>query len=47
MSETERIIWRAETRERVEKNHPEYDDEQVTAFVNHVEAVGETKGFFD
>lgn len=47
MTKAEHIIWRAETRERVEKEHPEWNEQQVSAFVNYIEAVGKEKGFFE
>ncbi len=46
MSRTEYIIWRAETREQIENEHPDWNAEQVQKYLNVVESILENKGFF-
>lgn len=44
MSRSEYIIWRAESREQIEKEHPAWTRKQVTAYLNAVEAKLEQMG---
>lgn len=47
MRESEYIIWRAETREQIEKDHPDWTKDQVQEFLEKVEASLRKRGFFD
>lgn len=44
MSRAEYIIWRAESREQIEREHPTWNLEQVTGYLDAVEAILERKG---
>ena len=44
MSKAEYIIWRAESKEQIEREHPEWNNKQVTAYLDAVEAILERKG---
>ena len=44
MTRSEYIIWRAESREQVEKEHPAWNRMQVTKYLNAIEAILEQKG---
>lgn len=47
MRESEYIIWKAETRMQIEKDHPDWKKEQVQEFLEKVEAKLRKRGFFD
>ena len=47
MRKSEYIIWRAETREQIEKDHPDWTKDQVQEFLEKVEASLRKRGFFD
>lgn len=47
MLKSEYIIWRAETREQIEKDHPDWTKDQVQEFLEKVEASLRKRGFFD
>ena len=38
MRESEYIIWKAETREQIEKDHPDWAKDQVQEFLEKVKA---------
>lgn len=47
MRESEYIIWKAETKEQIEKDHPDWTKDQVQEFLEKVEASLRKRGFFD
>lgn len=47
MRESEYIIWKAETIEQIEKDHPDWTKDQVQEFLEKVEAGLRKRGFFD
>lgn len=47
MLKSEYIIWKAETREQIEKDHPDWTKDQVQEFLEKVEAGLRKRGFFD
>ena len=47
MSRAEYIIWRAESREQIKTEHPNWNDEQVTKYLNAVEDILRDKGYIE
>lgn len=47
MSDAEYIIWKCETVEQIEKEHPEWGKEQVEKYFSAVELILREKGFLD
>lgn len=44
MQKSEYIIWRAETREQIKEEHPDWNNSQVTKYLNAVEDILIKKG---
>lgn len=46
MSKSEYIIWKCETIEQIQEEHPDWNSEQVQKYFSAVKAILEKKGFF-